>query len=186
MSVFPRTYKNKHSEKIVWAYDFRVNKQRFAGVIGEMPRGEAEALLPDMKRAAKEAYQRERLIVQEARQRTRLKALEQRLGLATQFREFTEKHLAFSRANNRASITARIMRTLTTGLYPHFGHKRLDEITPFAVETFKQARQAEGMSAWTINIDLATLKAMMNRAVEWGASRRIRSRRSNGSPWTLC
>lgn len=45
----------------------------------------------------------------------------------------------------------------------------LSSITPWSLEKWRVARSELGLSPQTINRDLATLKAALNRAVEWGA-----------------
>jgi len=52
-------------------------------------------------------------------------------------------------------------------LIPFFGGRYLYEITPRDIEEFK-ARRKKTVSPATVNRDLATLKTMLSKAVEWG------------------
>lgn len=45
---------------------------------------------------------------------------------------------------------------------------QLDEITPLIVEKWRRRRQQDGAKPATINRELADLRALLNRAVEWG------------------
>jgi integrase len=47
------------------------------------------------------------------------------------------------------------------------GEKRLDEINPLAIDTWRTNRLEKGIRAATINRDLAALKAALAKAVEW-------------------
>ncbi|MFH0732203.1 MAG: site-specific integrase [Candidatus Omnitrophota bacterium] len=51
-----------------------------------------------------------------------------------------------------------------------FSGKHLYEITPLSVEKFK-AERAQEVSAATVNRNLACLKSMFNRAIEWGKAK---------------
>lgn len=62
-----------------------------------------------------------------------------------------------------AATLARLQRCFSTDL----GGKPLPEITPWLVEKWRSKRMKAGKAQSTINRDLATLKAAMNRAVEW-------------------
>ncbi len=51
---------------------------------------------------------------------------------------------------------------------PLLGTKKLNAITPWAIEQFKKQRREAGRRHTTINTELATLKAMLRKAREWG------------------
>jgi integrase len=53
-------------------------------------------------------------------------------------------------------------------LKPFFAGKRLEDITPFMIEKYKQSRKGEGRSEVTINRELAFLKNFFNQAIIWG------------------
>ena len=48
-----------------------------------------------------------------------------------------------------------------------FGATKLNEITPFAVERWRSARLKDGRKASTVNRDLVSLKAALQKAVDW-------------------
>jgi len=49
-----------------------------------------------------------------------------------------------------------------------FGGKILQDIGPEDIERFKAARKAEGVTPATVNRELACLKTIFNKAIEWG------------------
>jgi len=53
-------------------------------------------------------------------------------------------------------------------LMPHFKGKYIKNIHPFEVERYKKERKSNGTEPATINRDSATLRNMLNKAVEWG------------------
>jgi integrase len=59
-------------------------------------------------------------------------------------------------------------RQLRLYLTPFFGNQRLDSVSTFTVDRYKKRRQADGASNGTINLELATLSHLFNKAVEWG------------------
>jgi site-specific recombinase XerD len=48
-----------------------------------------------------------------------------------------------------------------------FGTKKLNDITAWQIEQYKKARKDAGKAPGTINVELAFLKAMLNKAVTW-------------------
>ena len=53
-------------------------------------------------------------------------------------------------------------------LKPFFGQKLLDEITRLDAEVYRSKRLQEGASPATVNREIALLRHMLNKAVEWG------------------
>lgn len=53
--------------------------------------------------------------------------------------------------------------------FPDLLGKRLAEITPQALEQCRQARAKTGLAITTLNRDIAALKSIMAKALEWGA-----------------
>lgn len=89
------------------------------------------------------------------------------------FEEFAETFLSLhSRVNKKPKVVKRdkvILRNLCT----HFGDKWLHEITPMKIEEYKKERAkdkigAKNIANATINRELACLKCMFNKAIEWG------------------
>lgn len=52
--------------------------------------------------------------------------------------------------------------------FPELHKLRLDEINPLCIEAWRRRRQQDGVKPTTINRELADLRALLNRAVEWG------------------
>ncbi|MDX2105772.1 MAG: tyrosine-type recombinase/integrase [Candidatus Melainabacteria bacterium] len=60
------------------------------------------------------------------------------------------------------------MNSLKRG-FPEFHSLGLDEITPLAIEKWKQRKSQEGLKPSSIKRQLNNLQACLNRAVKWGA-----------------
>lgn len=85
------------------------------------------------------------------------------------FAMFASDYLAWHQAEHRSSHY-RVRQIVEQHLLPEFEFRRLDEIRPRDVETWKQKRLAPGDDApktATVVKELRTLKAMFNRAVAW-------------------
>jgi integrase len=83
------------------------------------------------------------------------------------FETFSEKYLENARLNKKSS-SARRNETSINMLMPHFKGRLISSIHPFMVEQYKKTRRDAGTEPATVNRDMATLKNMMNKAVEWG------------------
>lgn len=69
--------------------------------------------------------------------------------------------------NNERNVTE-TLACLKAG-FPEFHSLPLTDITPFAIEKWKQRRRQEGVSVARIARQLNDLRACLNRAVKWGA-----------------
>ena len=83
------------------------------------------------------------------------------------FETFAEKYIENARLNKKPS-SARRNETSIKMLMPHFKGKYIKNIHPFEVERYKKERKSNGTEPATINRDLATLRNMLNKAIEWG------------------
>src|SRR5262249_10959653 len=81
--------------------------------------------------------------------------------------EFAQEYFAYYQANRRPRSVER-HETSYRALQPTFGHGRLSDITPLAIERYKCQRKEAGVSEATINRELAFLKNLFTKAVEWG------------------
>ncbi len=81
------------------------------------------------------------------------------------FRDFAQVYLEHARANKRS--WERDQRTLRKHLVPFFGKRRLNQVSSFLVETYKNKRKSEAEPA-TVNRELALFKYMFNLAIKWG------------------
>lgn len=80
--------------------------------------------------------------------------------------DFAREYLEYSKANKKESSFKRDITSLNQ-LLPVLGSNRLNKITPFMIERYKQERLKRAKGA-TINRDLACLKRMFNLAIKWG------------------
>ncbi len=157
MSLFRRKYTHKDgSVGYTWNYDFRVLGQRHKGSLGKLPQAEAEA-----------AYTKMRAMGRESLARAKTHALEQRLGLSPQFDAFAPEYLAYYRTHAKPNSAQRHAYAYEA-LRGVFGSVRLADITPGAIEHYKQQRLAMGRSPVTINRELAFLKHLFRMAITWG------------------
>jgi integrase len=82
------------------------------------------------------------------------------------FADFCDEYLELhSKINNRAWRGFDLNNIKV--FKKHFPGKYLDDITPFIVEEFK-AKRIQEVSPATVNRNLATLKAIYNKAIFWG------------------
>ncbi len=85
------------------------------------------------------------------------------LKKAPTLNEFSENFLQWSKSNKRSWTRD---QTSLNNLLPFFGKTRLNAITPYLVEQYRIERKKLVKEA-TINREVALLKNMLNRAVEW-------------------
>jgi len=83
------------------------------------------------------------------------------------FETFSEKYIENAKLNKKPS-SARRNESSINMLMPHFEGELISLIHPFKVEQYKKIRKDNGANPATINRDIATLRNMMNKAVEWG------------------
>ena len=82
------------------------------------------------------------------------------------FETFSEKYIENAKLNKKPS-SARRNESSINMLMPHFKGKLISSIHPFMVEQYKKARKDAGTEPATINRDVATLRNMLHKAVEW-------------------
>jgi integrase len=82
------------------------------------------------------------------------------------FKDFAPKYLENARLNKKHKSALRNEVSIKM-LMPHFGGCSLDKINTFMVEQYKKVRKDEGRAPATINRDIATLRNILNKAVEW-------------------
>lgn len=80
------------------------------------------------------------------------------------FEAFANDYLDYSRDNKRSWKRDRVS---LHSLIPFFKGKRLDQINPFLIESYKRKRK-EQVSPATVNRELACLKHMFSMAIKWG------------------
>jgi len=82
------------------------------------------------------------------------------------FEEFSQQYLAYSKANKAESTYQRRDRFNISQLNSVFSGKYLFEITPRMIEEYKATR-LEKVAPATVNRELACLKHMYTKAIEW-------------------
>lgn len=86
---------------------------------------------------------------------------------APTFKDLADKYLKWSKANkNREGIEDK--SRYEHHLKARFDNKRLDEISPFDLERMKSEMAKAGLSPKTISHCLGLIRAMYNRASDWG------------------
>jgi integrase len=83
------------------------------------------------------------------------------------FEIFCEKYLDAARLNKKPQAARRNESSIKM-LKPYFQGRLIQTIAPFQVEQYKRDRKEKGAQMATINRDVACLRNMLNKAVEWG------------------
>jgi integrase len=99
--------------------------------------------------------------------RTREKLLDIKLPEKVTLEEFAPRYLEYSRTNKRPKMYVSEKNSLNH-LLPVFGKKLLTEIAAAEVEEYKAARLADAVKPASVNREIACLRTMLNKAVEWG------------------
>jgi integrase len=133
-----------------WYYDFQYRGERYTGCIG-----------PISRTVAKEVMAKKKAEAVEGRYELPSKKLTPKLE------EFAKEYFAYYRANRRPRSAER-HETSYRAMHSTFGHARLADITPLAIERYKRQRKDEGVSEATINRELAFLKNLFTKAIECG------------------
>jgi len=96
------------------------------------------------------------------------KYLDMKREVKIKFKDFSDRYLEdHAKPNKRSWKTADV--NYLKRLVPFFGAKYLFEIDSFMVEKYKTLRKAE-VSVASVNRELALLKCMFNRAIDWGVT----------------
>jgi len=82
----------------------------------------------------------------------------------TRFKDFASEYLNFSKTNKRSWLRD---RTSIRHLKAVFGSRYLSDITPLMIEHYKAKRKDQVRPA-TVNRELACMKHMFTKAIEWG------------------
>ena len=149
-----------------WYYDFQHRGERYAGCIGAVSKTVAKEVLAKKKTEAKEGRY-------ESTAKKPSPLLE----------DFVEEYFEYYRANRRPRTIER-HETSWHVIAPHLGAKRLDEISPHDLEQYRRKRREIGRSEITINRELAFLRNLYNKAIDWERTmenplRKVRFAREN-------
>ena len=132
-----------------WHIDYRVNGKRKREKIG-----------PN-KKLAESVFSKRKVEIAENRY------LDIRKNHRVMFGDFADTFLELHSKLNKKPRVARRDFFLVRSLGSHFSGKYLYEISPQSIERYKAARIKEVAPA-TVNRELACLKSMFNKAIEWG------------------
>ncbi len=86
---------------------------------------------------------------------------------APTFRKAADKYIERLKTDDDGKNIARKEAQLKNHLKPFFKDQRIDKITDFTIKQYKRKRLDAGASNGTINRELATLRHMFSKAVEW-------------------
>ena len=132
-----------------WYYDFQYRGERYAGCIGAVS-----------KTVAREVEIKKKVEAKEGRYESTAKKPSPLLE------DFVEEYFEFYRATRRPHSVRR-HEISWRAVQPVFGNKRLDEISPLALERYRRQRQKSGRSDVTINRELAFLRHVYTMAITW-------------------
>ena len=133
-----------------WYDDFLCRSERYTGCIGPVSRTVAKEILAKKQAEAVEGWY-------ELPSKKPSPKLE----------EFAKEYFAYYRANRRPRSAER-HETSYRAMSITFGHARLSDITPLAIERYTRQRKEDGVSEATMNRELAFLKNLFTKAIEWG------------------
>ncbi|HUI07268.1 MAG TPA: tyrosine-type recombinase/integrase [Verrucomicrobiae bacterium] len=142
-----------------WYFQFTVKGKRYQGAIGEVSKAVAREVAEKKRVEALEGKLIERPI--------KSPLLGRHDAEKDQFSDAAGEYMAFYCQNHKASSTQR-WRSALLHLCGAFGSKRLDEISPFAVESYKSQRKEAGAADATVNRELACLRNLYNMGLKWG------------------
>lgn len=142
-----RIYQRKGKKGFVWCLDYFVDGRRVRKRIGRSKRL-AELALSDIR-------------VKIERREIGFTHSDKRLG------ELIVEYLKHSKAHSTPE--SHLLNAKVAEKFKAFvGGDRLRNITNFQIEQFKNRRKEEGAKSATVNRELAIVKALFNRGVEWG------------------
>ena len=137
-----------HKRGDSWESDFWYDGKRYRKSWGEISKTTASEKDGRFKRAVKEGtYQ------------ARAKRI--------RFEEFAKRYMKHAELHKKPK-SAKRNQTSIDMMMPHFKGKLIGHITSFMVEQYKKKRRDKGARPATVNRDIATLRNMLNKAVEWG------------------
>jgi len=84
------------------------------------------------------------------------------------FRDFAEEFLSLHSHRNKKPLSYKRDIYLINNLNELFANDCLEDITPIKIEQYKEKRLTEEAKPATVNRELACLKCMFNKAIEWG------------------
>ena len=142
-----RIYQRAGKNGSIWYLDYLVDGRRVRRRVGTSKRL-AELALADVK----------------------VKIERKELGFTTKDRKlahFIQEYLEYAKSNKAPKSYLRDIEVLKhfTGIIPV---DRLAAITPAQLEAYKAKRREQGAKPGTVNRELNTIKAMLNKAVAWG------------------
>ncbi len=132
-----------------WYIDFYANGQRKREMVGPSKK-EAELVLGKRKAEVREN-----------------RYFDVKKEKKIKFEVFAEEYLGYSKTNKSERTYEKDITSIRVNLVPFLRGKYLYEVAPKLVEKYKTMR-VEKVKNSTVNKELAALKAMLNKAVQWG------------------
>jgi integrase len=83
------------------------------------------------------------------------------------FDTFAEEYLEWVKANKKP-LTIQRVETVLVHLKAFFGQRKLSDVTSWHLEQYKKTRKEAEMSPATVNLELGILKALLQKALQWG------------------
>jgi len=121
-------------------------------------------------RRKKKVIGKSKKIAEIARNDIEVKLAKNTIGIIDKNRDigkFIEEYLAYSASNKAKSTFRRDSVILNKNFLPNIETNELSKITAHALEDYKIER-LKAVKDMTVNRELITIKAMFNKAVEWG------------------
>lgn len=131
-----------------WIIDFYYDGKRYTESVGPVNRTVAKEKLVIRKREVIQGQYKPKVV-------------------QIPFDKFSDQYLVYAKANNKHRSYLRKVDAFKH-LKKHFEGKRLQDISPFTIEKYKQERKERSAAPATINRELQSLRHMLNMAVKWG------------------
>lgn len=148
----PKNPRNLFLRGNTWYYNFYLQGERFQGRIGQVSKTVAKEKLIRIKAQAYEG----KFMPGKTRDESFSKVLDEYLAYCKDHQKKSTYQAHHSRANR---------------LRRDFGALRLSQITPFRIEKYKHKRKSTDCAPATINREMAFLRHLFNRAMDWGYAR---------------
>jgi site-specific recombinase XerD len=143
-------------------FEFQVHGVRYRGPIGKVSRRVAREVAEKKRIAALEGKLVERPV--------KSPVFGQYDATTRRFSGAVREYLDYYKQNHKTRSAGRAEYAMIP-LCAAFNAKRLDQISPFQIESYKMQRKSEDFADATVNRELACLKNFFSMAITWGWTR---------------